>query len=60
MGEIQVTQNEIFGKYGIIVKTLLQRVYREENGLFGLVDTYLPEKGEKGGIHQDRGKSSIA
>ena len=47
MGKIQVTQNEIFGKYGIIAKTLLQRVYREENELFGLVDTYLPEKEKK-------------
>ena len=47
MGEIQVTQNEIFRKYCIIAKTLLQRVYREENELFGLVDTYLPEKEKK-------------
>ena len=47
MGKIQVTQNEIFGEYVIIAKTLLQRVYREENRLFGFVDTYLPEKEKK-------------
>lgn len=42
--EIEVTPEEVFGKCGTIAKTLLQHVYKEENGLFGLVDSYLPDK----------------
>ena len=45
--EIEVTPDELFGKCGIIARTLLQHVYKEENGLFGLVDTYLPEPEKK-------------
>jgi hemerythrin-like domain-containing protein len=45
--EVQLSQDELFGKCGVIAKTLLQHVYKEENGLFGLVDTYLPEPEKK-------------
>lgn len=45
--EVQLSQDELSGKCGIIAKTLLQHVYKEENGLFGLVDTYLPEPEKK-------------
>ena len=45
--EVEVSQDELFGKCGNIARTLLQHIYKEENGLFGLVDAYLPDK-EKG------------
>jgi len=45
--EIQLSQDELSGKCAIIAKTLLQHVYKEENGLFGLVDAYLPEPEKK-------------
>lgn len=41
--EVEITPEELFGKCGIIAKLLLQHVYKEENGLFQLVDNYLPE-----------------
>ncbi len=41
--EIEVTQEELFEKCAEIARALLQHVYKEENGLFGLVDAYLPD-----------------
>ena len=40
--EIAPTQEEIIGKSGQIARIMLQHVYKEENGLFGLVEQYLP------------------
>ncbi|MCL5730785.1 MAG: hemerythrin domain-containing protein [Candidatus Thermoplasmatota archaeon] len=40
---IHLTQEEIIGKGGHIAKILLQHVYKEENGLFGLIEQYLPQ-----------------
>ena len=37
------TQEEIIGKGGQIAKILLQHVYKEENGLFGLIEQYMPQ-----------------
>ncbi|OWP57499.1 MAG: hypothetical protein B2I17_00325 [Thermoplasmatales archaeon B_DKE] len=45
--EVETTPDELFGKCGVIARTLLQHVYKEENGLFGLIDTYLPEPEKK-------------
>jgi iron-sulfur cluster repair protein YtfE (RIC family) len=45
--EVEISPDELFGKVGVIAKTLLQHVYKEENGLFGLVDSYLPENEKK-------------
>lgn len=42
--EAEITAEGLIGKCGIIAKLLLQHVYKEENGLFQLVDNYLPEK----------------
>jgi hemerythrin-like domain-containing protein len=42
--EIEITPEEIYAKCGSIARTLLQHVFKEENGLFGLIDTYLPEE----------------
>jgi hemerythrin-like domain-containing protein len=41
--DITLTQEEIIGKGGQIAKIMLQHVYKEENGLFNLVEQYLPE-----------------
>ena len=40
---IPLEQEQIIGKGGQIAKILLQHVYKEENGLFGLVEQYLPK-----------------
>lgn len=40
---IPLTQEEVIGKGGQIAKILLQHVYKEENGLFGLIEQYLPQ-----------------
>ena len=41
--DITLTQEEIIGKGGQIAKIMLQHVYKEENGLFSLVEQYLPD-----------------
>ena len=45
--EVQITPDELSGKCGVIARTLLQHIYKEENGLFGLVEAYLPEREKK-------------
>lgn len=40
---IPLSQEEVIGKGGQIAKILLQHVYKEENGLFGLIEQYLPQ-----------------
>ncbi|MEM3676223.1 MAG: hemerythrin domain-containing protein, partial [Thermoplasmataceae archaeon] len=40
---IPLSQEEIIGKGGQIAKTMLQHIYKEENGLFGLIEQYLPQ-----------------
>ena len=45
--EVEITPDELFGKCGVIARTLLQHIYKEENGLFGLVEAYLPEPEKK-------------
>ncbi|MEM0157586.1 MAG: hemerythrin domain-containing protein [Thermoplasmataceae archaeon] len=37
------TSEEILNKSGLIAKTLLQHIFKEENGLFGMADLYIPE-----------------
>ena len=41
--DITLTKEEIIGKGGQIAKIMLQHVYKEENGLFSLVEQYLPD-----------------
>ncbi len=41
--DISFTHEEIIGKGGQIAKIMLQHVYKEENGLFSLVEQYLPD-----------------
>jgi hemerythrin-like domain-containing protein len=40
---IRSTEEEIIGKCGTMAKTLLQHVYKEENGLFSLIEQYMPD-----------------
>ncbi|MEM0155649.1 MAG: hemerythrin domain-containing protein [Thermoplasmataceae archaeon] len=40
---LELTADQIAGKSLLIAKTLLQHVFKEENGLFQLVDSYLPD-----------------
>lgn len=39
-----LTADQVAGKSMLIARTLLQHVFKEENGLFQLVDAYLPEQ----------------
>lgn len=41
---MEVTPDDLIRKCGVIARTLLQHVFKEENGLFQLVDTYLPDQ----------------
>lgn len=41
--EIKSTPEEVAGKADQIAKILLQHIYKEENGLFGMVDRYTPD-----------------
>ena len=41
--EIRSTEEEIIGKCGAMAKTLLQHIYKEENGLFSLIELYMPD-----------------
>ena len=38
------TSEEVLNKSGLIAKTLLQHIFKEENGLFGMADLYIPEQ----------------
>ena len=38
------TSEEVLNRSGLIAKTLLQHIFKEENGLFGMADLYIPEQ----------------